>query len=84
MLFEEQYLGHKGRGRALVAWQKEFENMLKQGPHAALHGAKKCKIKMTKTQDVLAVAAGATNMGDVEDTTTHALRGFATTTSTVE
>jgi hypothetical protein len=32
---------------SVVAWEKEFTDLLKKGPHSALHGPKKCDISMT-------------------------------------
>jgi hypothetical protein len=40
--------GHKN----LVAWEKKFEEILKQGPHLALRGALRCEISMSPAQDV--------------------------------
>jgi hypothetical protein len=56
---------------SLVAWEKQFEAMLKKGPHSAFNRAKKCDITMT-IQDTV-----ADNMKKV-DAATPALRGFTT------
>jgi hypothetical protein len=68
---------------SVVAWQNKFEAMLKEGPHSALFGAKKCKINMTTipAADTVATAAAAAAVVVDEQKQVLAaaasLRGFA-------
>jgi hypothetical protein len=45
---------------SLVAWEKEFKDLLKQGPHSALHGVKKCDISMSIQENAGAEVAETT------------------------
>ena len=64
---------------SVVAWQNKFEAMLKEGPHSALFGAKKCKINMTTTPAAATVATAAAVVVDEKKQVLVAasLRGFA-------
>ena len=72
-----------GRPRSVVAWQNKFEAMLKEGPHSALFGAKKCKINLTTIPtEAVAVAAVTVNDATKKAAATSSLRGFAIQAST--